>query len=139
MSDAQVRYVTQEFVYETCCNCHQSFYMVRSKYDACRTKGESFYCPNGHSMHYTDTEILRLKKELEQQKKRTEWAEQNRDSLRKDRDSIEKSRNALKGVITKTKNRIKNGVCPCCTRSFVNVRRHMATKHPEYSKQNEND
>jgi hypothetical protein len=24
-------------------------------------------------------------------------------------------------------------VCPCCNRSFQNLRRHMATKHPEFN------
>jgi hypothetical protein len=31
--------------------------------------------------------------------------------------------------------RIGNGVCPCCNRSFTNLRRHMTTKHPEYPKE----
>jgi len=28
--------------------------------------------------------------------------------------------------------RAKQGVCPCCHRSFVNVKRHMDSQHPEY-------
>ena len=38
---------------------------------------------------------------------------------------------AKKGAITKLNKRIGNGVCPCCNRTFVNVQRHMASKHPE--------
>lgn len=25
------------------------------------------------------------------------------------------------------------GVCPCCNRSFTNVRRHMTSQHPDYT------
>lgn len=38
-----------------------------------------------------------------------------------------------KGVVTRTRNRIANGVCPCCDRSFTNLQRHMASKHPDYA------
>lgn len=31
------------------------------------------------------------------------------------------------------KARVSNGVCPCCRRSFENLQRHMATKHPAYA------
>jgi hypothetical protein len=30
--------------------------------------------------------------------------------------------------------RVRSGLCPCCKRSFVNLKRHMATKHPEEKK-----
>ena len=30
--------------------------------------------------------------------------------------------------------RTGNGVCPCCKRSFTNLRRHMNTKHPNFSR-----
>lgn len=30
------------------------------------------------------------------------------------------------------RDRVKNGVCPCCNRTFQNVARHMATQHPEF-------
>lgn len=39
-----------------------------------------------------------------------------------------------RGVVTKTKNRIGKGVCPCCNRTFVELARHIATKHPDYAK-----
>ncbi|WP_165394478.1 helix-turn-helix domain-containing protein [Pseudoxanthomonas winnipegensis] len=28
--------------------------------------------------------------------------------------------------------RVMNGVCPCCNRTFENLRRHMHDKHPEF-------
>lgn len=34
--------------------------------------------------------------------------------------------------LDKLRARVKNGVCPCCNRSFENLRRHIETKHPEF-------
>ena len=41
-------------------------------------------------------------------------------------------RAAAKGQLTKVKKRVGNGVCPCCTRSFTDLARHMESKHPAY-------
>jgi hypothetical protein len=35
--------------------------------------------------------------------------------------------------VTKIKNRVGHGVCPCCTRSFQNLARHMASEHPTFA------
>lgn len=33
---------------------------------------------------------------------------------------------------TRAKKRAATGTCPCCGRSFVQLRRHMAAKHPDH-------
>lgn len=33
---------------------------------------------------------------------------------------------------TRIKNRVKNGVCPCCNRTFENLARHMQAKHSDF-------
>jgi hypothetical protein len=46
-----------------------------------------------------------------------------------------RSHAATKGHVTRKKRqleRVASGVCPCCNRSFVNLRRHMKTQHPEF-------
>lgn len=30
------------------------------------------------------------------------------------------------------KNRVANGVCPCCNRHFENLERHMKGQHPDF-------
>lgn len=40
-----------------------------------------------------------------------------------------------KAAHTRTKNRIAKGVCPCCSRTFLDLQRHMQTKHPDFTKQ----
>ena len=38
-----------------------------------------------------------------------------------------------KAAKTRLKNRVGKGVCPCCNRSFANLKRHMASQHPEFA------
>lgn len=114
-----------QFVQETCCNCGVVFAMTLDKYNGLKSNGGSFYCVNGHGQHYTRTKVQELEQELASIKSRKEWyqAQFNRS---------EKQRSALKGQITKIKNRVGNGVCPCCNRSFQNLSMHMKHKHPDF-------
>lgn len=90
-----------------------------------------FFCPNGHSQHFIgETEAERLAKLLDLE--RQESQRQRERVAARDR-----SLSAVKGQITKIKNRVGNGVCPCCNRSFTNLRRHMSTKHPAYKDETE--
>ena len=99
-------------------------------------KGGYWNCPYCQcSWGFGTSEIDRLKaqlsakeREVEQERKRKEWAQQ-------EARITEHRRRALKGHLTKTKKRISHGVCPCCNRSFENLRRHMTTKHPAYIKE----
>lgn len=63
-----------------------------------------------------------------------EPAERRRaDRMRDEKEAAERRVSAAKGQVTKLKNRTAAGVCPCCTRSFENLKRHMATKHPAFT------
>lgn len=116
----------------TCPECGVQFagpaHLLKSK----REHAGSIYCPNGHVSSWRETEADRLRRELEQAKKDKEWAEKQRDQAREARDAAERKASALRGVVTKTKQRVGNGVCPCCNRTFKALSRHMATKHPEF-------
>lgn len=48
------------------------------------------------------------------------------------REAAQHQSRAFKGVVTKLKKRAANGVCPCCNRTFVDLARHMAGKHPTF-------
>lgn len=93
--------------------------------DASRNHGTSFYCPKGHCLRIGEGEVARLKKQLENEKTRREWAEKNADTARK-------AEAIVRGKLKAQTERVKNGVCPCCNRTFQNLMRHMATKHPEF-------
>lgn len=108
-----------------CCDCTAHFAMDSDLNRRCLDTGRSFYCPNGHGQSYTDTELSKLKKERKNLLDRVSWAETEAENAKRER-------TALKSKLTKTKNRIANGVCPCCNRTFANVGRHMTTKHPDF-------
>lgn len=54
-------------------------------------------------------------------------------SVRAERDTKEAQRRAEKAAKTKLKQRIANGVCPCCQRSFTNLHSHMQKQHPDFA------
>lgn len=89
------------------------------------TSEVGIYCPLGHQFIPSG----------EPQYKRLERRLANKDEdLRAERASHATTKGQLtatKGQLTKTRKRAANGVCPCCQRSFVNVARHVRTKHPE--------
>jgi hypothetical protein len=111
---------------ETCFKCGIIFGMPNDVMRNHRQKGTDFWCPNGHQQHYTESEVQRLQKQLDAQKRDTEWQ-------RGRANTAEKSLIAQKGITTKLRKRIANGVCPCCQRSFTNVAQHMKRKHPDYA------
>lgn len=86
-----------------------------------------WYCVNGHSQVYLgETEEQKLRRRLE-------WAESRAKTNREWAEREERRARAFRGQVTKIKNRVGNGVCPCCNRTFQNLMRHMQTKHPGYS------
>lgn len=120
-------FVTVELVHISVGCCNIEFGLPRSLYDACKNKGTAFHCPKcGDSRVFRTTELQKLKAENERLKGRVHSAECQRRHA-------EHQRNAARKSHRKMRDRVKNGVCPCCNRTFENLLRHMRTKHPEYS------
>ena len=97
-----------------------------------REDGQGFYCPAGHRQSYTESTVQQLQKELKRKEEVLQREREWNESLRKSRDAAHRSAAAYKGKVTRIKNRIHNGVCPCCNRHFENLQRHMKNKHPEF-------
>lgn len=112
-------------VSETCCNCGIPFAMPDYLQRQCKENKKNFYCPNGHGQHYTTSEIDKLRADVARAKQDGEWWKNRAEVSAKEVITH-------KGQITKLKNRISKGVCPCCQRTFVNLGRHMHTKHPDF-------
>lgn len=95
--------------------------------------GKQVYCPNGHTWHYTGkTEAERLAGELERAQQQRAWAEARANRLRAEAEAERRKAAAYKGVATKAKRRAAAAACPCCNRTFVQLRRHLDSQHPEY-------
>lgn len=127
---AAPRIVSIEMEDHTCGICGILFSAPAAFWAERRTGGahheKGWYCPNGHSRVFRETENDKLTRELNAAKRDAEWQRQLRDRA-------DKSLIAQRGENTKLRKRISNGVCPCCKRSFGNLRKHMTTKHPDYT------
>lgn len=113
--------VLQLFVSD-CANCGTVFGIAADLEKRRRQDHATFYCPNGHPMHFTgknDEELLRVEKA-----RNTALTDQLAAAIR----DAEHTRAAL----LRDRARFAAGVCPCCNRSFDNVRRHMRSQHPDY-------
>ncbi len=120
------------FVTVHCYKCGVAFGMTESMQKRRRDDGESFWCPNGHSQCYCESNVKKLEKQLAREKSRHDQTEASLHQVRRARERTERRLSATKGVVTRIKNRVKNGVCPCCNRHFKDLHRHMKNQHPEY-------
>ena len=116
----------------TCCNCFTHFAMDNDLYRRRNEQGGTFYCPNGHGQHFTENQVEKLKKQNASLSKRVDWAEDSARRARDEAEQVKRERTAIKGHLTRTRKRIANGICPCCSRSFANVARHIENKHPAF-------
>lgn len=116
--------ITTELV-EVVCWCGVPHAIPAALDDQANRKGMAVHCPLGHKWVTKDPEHERLKRE-------NAGLRDARERLIRQRDDEARAHSATKAQLTKARNRIAKGVCPCCNRQFVNVARHMASKHPEF-------
>jgi hypothetical protein len=105
------------------CTCGIVFAIPEALDRQARDRKKSIYCPLGHSWHYTESTVEKLERERREHRA-------TRDLLHAE----ERSHAGTRGALTKAKkqvHRAEHGVCPHCNRSFVNLQRHVQTKHPE--------
>lgn len=129
-------------VHIACCRCHEPFGMSEETYDVLQRNEKNFHCPWGHPQHFNagPTEVDRLR--LERDRLRQSLAEKDdqialqrkwRVEESERRAAAERRASAARGQVTRLKNRAAAGVCPCCNRSFGNLRRHMEAKHKGFA------
>jgi hypothetical protein len=113
-------------VVETCCNCGTVFALSAALQEVRLEDHRTFYCPAGHGQSYTG------KTEAERERERAEQAEREladaRTRLMQEREELRVTKRRL----TTERRRTAAAVCPCCQRSFVQLRRHLSAKHPDY-------
>lgn len=90
-------------------------------------RGHSVYCPLGHQHQPAGKGKVELLQE------RLDRDRNERIRIQAELDQEKASHRSTKGQLTKTKKRVAGGACPCCNRTFVDVARHMKTKHPGYA------
>lgn len=98
----------------TCVACGIVFAMPSDFKSELRQNHKTFYCPSGHSQWFSyETEAETLQKEL--RRKEQELA-----------DKVIENLNLQKEYL-----RLKKGTCPCCKRTFQNLKSHIRNQHPE--------
>jgi hypothetical protein len=113
---------TTKLVTEDCYLCGITFAMPVDYQEHRLRKRDTFYCPNGHSQHYTG----------ETDKQKAERLARQLANREEDLRSERASHAATKGHLTRARQREAAGVCPQCHRSFAQVRRHMERMHPDF-------
>lgn len=103
-----------EFADCCCSQCGINYYVPDNWQRKRREQHDTFYCPNGHAQHFPhETEAEKYKRK----------ADMLADQVRMEREQREKVERQLQ--------RIRKGTCPKCNRHFVNVERHMKSKHKD--------
>jgi uncharacterized protein YbaA (DUF1428 family) len=125
----------------TCAACGVPFALTTDFEEARRADSRRFYCPNGHTLSWHESDADRAKK-------RADAAERTAASLRAALDqanaAVDHQRNRVngyKGALAKTKKRAAAGVCPApgCQRHFSNVAAHVRRMHPAYLEETRTD
>lgn len=118
----------------TCGKCGMTFGVPVRWVAERRDDHEQWYCPNGHPRVFNGkSDAEKLRDELARLKHEKDQTEARLVTSRSYASSLEKSVSTIKGQLTKVKNRVAKGVCPCCNRSFANLHRHMTTEHPDFT------
>lgn len=121
--------LTVQFFVETCCSCGVQFAFPESYHqEKLKSRGRinPFYCPNGHEQWYVgESDADKFRRERDIARQQLARAEQEAADERQRAELLKKQKKRLE-------KRASAGTCPCCSRTFSNLSRHMQTKHPEF-------
>lgn len=112
----------------SCYKCGTQFAVPPQWLRSRREDKAKFWCPNGHPQAFIESEAARLRKKLEAANRELAAKESALQTQRTRAADAECERDRAATKLA----RVKNGVCPCCKRSFTALPRHMKTKHPEF-------
>lgn len=121
----------------TCCSkgCGITFAVPETWINKRREDHSWWFCPNGHTQHFpAQTEAEKLRQERDRLAQRIAQRDDEIKRQRELREGTERQLYATRGIVTRIKNRIGHGVCPCCSRTFQDLQRHMKSKHADYAK-----
>lgn len=117
------------------CGACGGTYAINERYRQERqNKGETWHCPycNCEWGYTGNSDNEKLRRELVAERERLASARRMIESTQAEAEHFRKSRDTMKGLLHREKKRVGNGVCPCCNRSFQNLKAHMKTKHPNH-------
>lgn len=117
---------------KTCPTCFVIYAVPEELLTRKNNENGSWFCPNGHRLVFTKSELQKTQEALAKEKENSEYWRKRKSEVDAQNDNLNRRLSAKKGQITKIKNRVGNGVCPCCNRTFQNLQQHMSKQHPEF-------
>jgi len=109
------------------CGCGHTVYMETTTMTRLQRSHKTFYCTICGEHRYWPG-----KSDLEKLRGKLATTRDMLDTAIMERNHNEHRRRGELAAKTRIKNRIANGVCPCCQRTFQNLGRHMKSQHPNY-------
>lgn len=96
-----------ELIREECCNCGIEFAMPKNWKNILLDNHERFYCPRGHSQHYTgETVAEKLEKRNKSLVQQKGWADDRGDRWERNAEFYKNQARAYKGHMTRLKNKM---------------------------------
>jgi hypothetical protein len=90
-------------------------------------------CPNGHNLGYPgESAQKRVERERDAARDRAAAARARVEQADASAAAQKRAATRARNERNKARKRSADGVCPCCGRTFKQVARHMASKHPDY-------
>ena len=113
------------------CGCCGGTYAIAETYrQNAYNKAGSWHCPYCQcSWGYSETEIDRLKKQIMAKENEAQLLRQKADQFSNNWRRENAARIVIERKLRKEQERIRNGVCPECHRTFDNVAQHMKSCH----------
>lgn len=125
--------LSEDYERVSCYRCGIVFYAPAAWDQGKRNDHSDLWCPNGHVLAYShETKAEKLERENQRLKQNQAYLEDRRREAEEAAEHERKVAQGYKGSMRKLQKRASAGVCPCCQRSFVHLRRHMKTKHPHF-------
>ena len=107
-----------------CCECGAQIALTSNFERSLRDDHRTFYCPSGHYQNFpAKNEAEKLREALHSAELETTRLAQQVKKAQIEKDAAEKETARLKM-------RAVAGLCPCCNRTFLQLARHMKSKHP---------
>ena len=117
-----------------CNECHIIYGVPMEFIKWRREDHKTFWCPNGHARHFPqENEAEALRTKLRAENLARESAERRAREAEQSNQLAIEAKLKLERAVKRAAKRTAAGVCPCCPRTFTNLARHIATKHPEFN------
>lgn len=127
-TDEDFRFNTNvQLVVINCGQCGGTYAINERRRQHCYDSGTGWNCPYCKTSwgYYKYNRHAALERELQRTKANLEAESGRAAMLAQEKAQVTRSYEKMRG-------RIKNGVCPCCNRTFQNLLSHMRTEHPDF-------